>query len=258
MKIHRQPRTALVLFLTLLGTDAGAAITTPVTLDFEGLFWASYGGNANLAPEADGSCSGSGPSDCYYEDGFAIGTNRDSFGVGHLHKVAGADGLKLGYHADSAGIYIRTVDGSAFSLDQLDFHAPTTTANPDAGADDYWEVLGFSTAVNPDLHTGNGTDHTTRVAHQTVANGFDGTVVLNSAFADIRAFWIHYHGYPDFPLDGKFFEMSLDNVQLSAVAPVPLAALPLPAAALLFAGVLGYARRNARLAHASAEQRSSP
>ncbi|MEQ8659399.1 MAG: DUF3570 domain-containing protein, partial [Gammaproteobacteria bacterium] len=48
-------------------------------------------------------------------------------------------------------------------------------------------------------------------------NGFDGTLELDDAFANVNAVWIHYKGYPRTPADGKLFDLNLDDVALSSV-----------------------------------------
>ncbi len=190
----------------------------PVALDFQEILFASYAGKPNLAPVAGGNCPGLGSSGCYYEGGMAVGIVNDTSNPGaHVHRNGGAANRLLGYHADSSGIYIRAVDGSAFSLNSLAFLAPLTPVNPGTGPNDVWEILGFNTAQNPTLDT--APTPATVVAQQTVANGFNGTLVLDPAFQNINAFWIHYRGYPQTPADGKDFAMELDNVALSGVAP---------------------------------------
>ena len=191
-----------------------------VTIDFQGMTFSSYAGKANLAPVAGGNCPGLASAGCYYEDGMAIGIVEDTSNpIAHLHRNGGASNRLLGYHSDSTGIYVRAVNGSAFSLDSMDFLAPINDENPDAAANDAWEILGFSTAENPGLDTGDGTNYATRVAYQIVANGFNGALTLDEAFNNINAFWIHYKGYPQTPADGKQFGMELDNVRLSGVTP---------------------------------------
>ncbi len=214
---------------------AGAAITAPVTLDFQEIgVQTLLAGAANTAPLAGGACTGGGPgSGCYYEGEFAVGIVQDRENpFAHVHRGGSAANRAINYHSDAAGLYVRALDGSAFSLISLDLLAALDDIeNPDSGADDVWEILGFNTATNPDLDIGNGTDYATRVAYQTVANGFNGTLTLNDDFRNINAFWIHYKGYPATPLDGKTFAMTLDNVQLGAAVPQPV---PLPATGWLF------------------------
>jgi hypothetical protein len=190
----------------------------PVTVDFQGMTFATYSGAANVASLADGSCPGNAALGCYLEDGMAIGIVADSSNpVAHLHRAGPAANRSLSYHADSSGIYVRALDGSVFNLDALQFTAPLSGANPDAGADDVWEILGFDAAINPALDTGDGVNYPARVALQTVANGFNGLLNLAPGFQNISSFWIHYRGYPQTPSDGKDFEVRIDNVQLSGV-----------------------------------------
>ncbi|HMM75145.1 MAG TPA: DUF3570 domain-containing protein [Gammaproteobacteria bacterium] len=194
----------------------------PVSLDFQGMALGSYAGAANATPVAGGACPGLGALGCYGEDGMVIGIVADATNpIAHLHRVGPAANRALGYHADSSGIYVRALDGAAFNLDSLLLHAPISGANPDAGADDVWEILGFDTAADPTLGAGNGVDYATRVARLSIANGYDGTLNLPAAFDNIRAFWIHYRGYPQTPADGKDFELRLDDVALSGVQATP-------------------------------------
>ncbi|MGX2030564.1 DUF3570 domain-containing protein [Methylocaldum gracile] len=190
-----------------------------VTIDFENMTFAAYYGKANAAPEPGGSCAGIGSDGCYFEDGFAIGTVNDPTAPNaHLHRLDGDFSTLLQYHPDSAGIYVRALDGSAFSLDSMEFYARIKSGNPGTGPNDVWEILGFNTALNPDLAAGDGTNYdATRVAYQIVANGFQGALTLNEAFENINAFWIHYKGYPQTPTDGKRFDVQLDNINLSGV-----------------------------------------
>lgn len=104
---------------------------------------------------------------------------------------------------------------------------------------EYWEFIGFNTAINPDLADPgqDGTNYSTRIAYQTVANGYSGTLTLDADFHNINALWIHYHGYPQVPTDGISFQLAVDNFQLSQ--PVPI-----PGAAWLFAsGLIAMLRR---------------
>jgi hypothetical protein len=221
------------LTMTAISTNVGAAITSLVNIDFVGLNSTSWSGIPNIASLANGNCPTSiDHRACYYEDGMAIGVLEDTVNFGeHLHKFGSGATAKLQYHADSSGYYFRAIDSSAFSLNQLDFSASINGSdNPGYDAitnplvaGDFWEILGFSTALNPNLSTGDGTDYATRIAYQQVANGFNGVLELDSAFHNINAFWIHFNGYPGVPQDGVSFGMSLDNVQISAPVPVPTA-----------------------------------
>ena len=205
-----------------------ASISSPAVIDFNtGMTQSSYGGFANVAPIAGGACPGSGSSGCFYQNGMVVGIVQDSSNpTAHLHRAGTAADRKLSYHADSSGIYIRSLDSKAFSLGSMDFLAPINPeGNPDSGPNDFWQILGFNTALNPGLATGDGTNYATRVAYQQVANGFSGKLTpysdLNSDnindFNNISAFWIHYNGYPQTPKDGKEFSMTLDNIAVSPV-----------------------------------------
>ncbi len=252
---------------TLLNFNKGEPATPTVAnplvngqaFENPGMTLSAYAGFANNAPIAGGKCAGTGSAGCYYEDGLVLGIVQDtSDPVSHLHRAGTTTGANqdtsLKYHSDSSGIYIRALDSTAFSLTSMDFKAPISAENPVyganptvdvdgiiqpdgtgvLGANEYWEILGYSSALNPGLDTSvNGGSW---VAKQTVANGFSGTVTLSSAFNNISAFWIHYHGYQQSPKDGMAFAMELDNVKVNAA----VAAVPVPAAVWLFgSGLMG-------------------
>lgn len=239
-----------------LSLSAHAAITSQVTLTFgvasnpaTNPFPTAVFGLGNLAPVAGGGCQlGSGGSDCYYDQGVAVGTVYDpSNATGHLHR-AGSSNIKVQYHADAPGIYIRATDGTAFSLEKMLFAAPFNDTfeplNPNQPPSSYWEILGFNTAVNPTLSTGDGTNYPTRIAYQQVPNSatYD-PLLLNSDFQNVNAVWIHYVGEPAVPTSGVEFAMTIDNVVLNA----PTGVVPIPAAVWLFGsaitGVLAFARK---------------
>lgn len=213
-------------------------------IDFENLAQSAYYGIANDNPSVGGACTGSGATDCYFQNGMAIGRVDDSSTTAHLHRYAlsfdpdtfAVTNWAMEYHADSPGIYIRAVNGNAFSLNSMDFNSQLSGNNPGHASNDYWEILGFSTAFNSGLSSGNGANYTSRIAYETINNGFNGTVTLssnasvtnctasmtscalNSAFNNVNAIWIHYHGYPSTPTDGKIFNLILDNVAFSPVS----------------------------------------
>jgi hypothetical protein len=230
--------------LATLSAPAGAAISGPLTIDFENLTLDAFAGKANAAPAPGGACNGTGFSACHLEDGMVVGTVTDTSNpIAHLHRHLEEDNTLAEYHSDSAGLYVRALDGGVFRLESMHFEAPIDVSeNPGQGVDDVWEILGFSTATNPDLDTGNGTDYPTRVAYQTVSNGFDGVLVLDPAFGNIAAFWIHYKGYPQTPADGRKFGLHVDDIQISAV-PVPAAAWWMVSG---LAGLAATARRHTR------------
>ncbi len=206
--------------LTLTGSPA--TIAKAVTIDFNtGMNFSAYAGHANVAPVAGGNTPGTGSTGGYYEDGMVVGIVEDASNpIAHLHRGGSVADRNMMYHSDSSGLYIRAQDSTAFSLTSMDFKAPFDAAeNPDVtGSNNYWEILGFNTALNPALDSGDGFNYATRVAYQQVVNGFDGNLVLNSGFNNISAFWIHYHGYPQTPVDGKQFAMDLDNIKVSPKA----------------------------------------
>lgn len=229
-----------------------------------GMTLSAYAGFANKAPIAGGKCDGTGAAGCYYEDGLVVGIVQDtSDPVSHLHRGGTTTGAtqdtSLKYHSDSSGVYVRALDSTAFSLTSMGFSAPISVDNPiygdhptvdgdgiiqpdgtgKLGANEYWEILGYSSALNPGLDTSvNGGSW---VAKQAVANGFNGTLTLSSAFDNISAFWIHYHGYQQSPKDGIAFALELDNVLVGkAIIAPPPAAVPVPAAVWLFgSGLMG-------------------
>ena len=218
---------------------ASAGITAPTTIDFTGMGFSSFSGKGNIAPVAGGNCPGTGGNGCYIEDGVVTGIIDDPSNVtAHVHRNGTISAAALGYHSDAPGIYIRAQDSTAFRLSSLDFHAPISVENPGNGVNDVWEILGFSTALNPGLDAGDGTNYPTRVAYQTVANGFNGILTLNSAFQNISALWIHYKGYTRTPIDGKTFGMEIDNLALNApvVNTATSARVPVPAVAAWLLG----------------------
>jgi len=246
----------LFAVVTASGT-ANAAITTETTVDFNSMVLGAYHGFSSIAPLPDGSCANS---DCYVQNGMVVGVIQETPVTGsHVHKNGSTANFTAGYDSDSSGIYMRTLDSTAFSLTSFNFDASPGDENPDAngsyisastgllttgvaGADDYWEILGYSSALNPTLDTDLNSG--SWIAQQIVENGFNGTVTLSSAFDNISAFWIHYHGYQQTPADGKAFSMNLDNVNVAAV--------PVPAAAWMFLsgmmGLLAFGKKKAQLA----------
>lgn len=239
--------TLSTLLLLSLNSGNALAITDDVVVDFTKLGFTSFFGHANQTPIVSSTASnGYCPSgaNCYYEDGMAVGIVYDSGpngGGAHLHSSGSAASRQVSYHSDSSGIYIRAKDSSAFSLLSLDFNASNSGSNPGTGPDDYWEIIGFNTATNPTLDI-DTSPTANQVAFQTVANGFNGTLLMNSDFGNVSAFWIHYHDWPgvpydrdavydengdlvsDGPLQTPVFAMLLDNVHVAAPVPVPTAA----------------------------------
>jgi len=274
----------MLLAAVAVSGTANAAITTDTILNFNkgesvtpnvestpgnaGMNSSAYSGKANIAPVAGGYTPGDnaviGVTAAYYEDGLVMGIVGDtSNSVAHIHRGGTAANRSVMYHSDSSGIYIRALDSTAFSLTSFNFDASPGDENPDAngtyisantgepvtgvaGANDYWEILGYSSALNPTLDTDANSG--SWIARQTLTNGFNGNVTLSSAFDNISAFWIHYAGYQQTPADGKQFGMTLDNVHVNAA----VAAVPVPAAAWMFLsgmmGLLAFGKKKAQLA----------
>jgi hypothetical protein len=229
-------------------------------------------------------------------------------GTGYTLSQLGA--YSAGTFSDANGIYIRAADQSAFSMTSLIFNASFTPTDPatnpiyganpyldgngilqpqgstyDANgnfvpnpsvtpaANDQWEILGFSKALNPTLAQdtqgsssavnpvtgttanllpevgGNGPVYSDLVATQYVANGFNGLLTLNSSFQNVSAIWIFKEGYPEAPTNGIAFRAYVDNLQFnSAVIPTTV---PVPGAVWLFAtgfaGLLSFGKRKGKI-----------
>ncbi|MGY6276963.1 VPLPA-CTERM sorting domain-containing protein [Methylomonas sp. MgM2] len=271
--------TAALAALASVGGQASAAMTQTTTYNLNDFPTAVYG-DANLTPTSSGLCSIAGDFGPCYGSGDAappgepalnspnyvvIGTVRDSSSEGaHIHNFS--DPLDpanrmIHYHADSGGIYFRMRDQSAFSFLSMNIAAPSA-GNPDPNG--YWEILGFSDAINADLVGGDGTNYANSVAYQRIDQAtFDysnpaSPFTLNSSFGDVSAVWIHYGGWGKVPYDpdlegyfdedtGEFviisdgplttpeFNLYVDNITLSTPT-----AVPVPAAAWLFgSGLIG-------------------
>ena len=261
------------LLVTGMASVSVVASASTDTIEFQDMGYSAYFGKSNLNT---GACLGSGDTGCYAEDGYVVGHPDDGTATAHLHQGTNGydanndiDLYALSYHSDSSGIYIRREDGGAFSLDSLDFFAPIGTVNGVANrlnntssptssnywATPYWEILGFNTAVNSGISSGDGTNYANRVAYSQVANGAGSLATgesaylalgagLDNAFSNVNAVWIHFAGFPASPTNGKTFSMMLDNVTLTSAAPVPV-----PAAAWLFGsgllGLLSFGRKKA-------------
>jgi hypothetical protein len=264
-RTKRMGHWVAITLIGFAGAASAASVPPPVltTLTFDTVNTSGNGGTiygkANIAPAPGGSrCPGI--SDCHREGGFMVGTSEDTANPGaHVHSDGVPANRLVRFKSDTGGFYVRRQDGTPFSLISMSFRAPIDpSANPGNGPLDNWEFLGFNTAFNPGLDSGDGTNHPNRVAYQKIANGFEGTLTLDPAFHLISAFWVHYEGYPRTPgvpqdpevgnlpeLPGKAYLAVIDNIQLGA--PVPL-----PAAAWIFAsGLTGLAlvgRRRSALA----------
>ncbi|MDD1620575.1 MAG: DUF3570 domain-containing protein [Methylococcaceae bacterium] len=157
---------------------------------------------------------------CYRESGFVIGTVYDPVEQStHVHRGGAKTPLdrSLEYHKDSSGIYIRALNGEAFNLLNMDFNIDLDKT-PGTGPDDYWEILGFNNAVNPNLVSGDGKNYNTGVAYQQVFNTHTGILALDRAFSNINAFWIHYHGYlrDVGHAPGNDFSVEIDDINLTS------------------------------------------
>jgi len=202
------------------------SIPSDVMIDFNGLTAGAIYGKANGTPTADGNCVTVNSSSCFYQNGMLVGTiyesNPAANNSSHLHRGGPTIDRNIYYHADSGGIYIRAQDGSAFGVNSLLFMAPIDTingSNPNTGPNAYWEILGFNKAIDPSLSSGNGTSYTTRVAYQTVLNGYDGNLTLDPSFKNVNGLWIHYTGFASTPppTSGVDFKLAVDNISLSGV-----------------------------------------
>lgn len=217
--------------LELISTTTDTSLT--VTINFQNYTKSAYDGDANL----DG-CATTGAAGCYYEAGMEFGALSFD-GTEHIHR---GPGLVAGSHysltslSDSDGVYIRAANGAAFSLQSMLLNNaftdsngsnPMYGANPTtdssgvihpqvgavtAGPNEYWQILGFNTPVNSNLTSGDGTNYSNRVAYQTVANGFNGVVTLNSAFQNVSAVWIHYFGYPGIPSNQIQYQLDIGDI----------------------------------------------
>lgn len=228
-----------LLWLVLAPTSSWAITTAPVTIDFSTFTNGAYYGKSNTST----GCTITQP--CYDQFGIIVGTpNGNGFDT-HIHqKVIGpildANGNETGYddygvsnHNDAAGIYIRANDGSSFSADSFRMIAPIAADNKRLnfkGQEAFFEIIGFSESIVPDASTfawgtsslaaGVSTPpatHPKQVAYQSVANGFTGTLVLNDNFKNVKAIWIHYGNYPQYPISGdrSTWNLVVDDVKLS-------------------------------------------
>ncbi len=225
----------------VINFNKGEAATPQVesTAGNLGMTQSAYAGFANVAPQAGGLTAGINAAGAYYEDGMVVGIVEDtSNGIAHVHRGGTTNDRNVMYHSDSSGLYIRALDSTAFSLTSLNFDASAGDENPYAtgtyisqssgdsvtsvaGANNYWEILGYASALNPTLDTDANSG--AYIARQIVTNGFNGVLTLDSAFHNIGAFWIHYAGYQQTPTDGMQFAMSLDNVNIAPVNTAPVA-----------------------------------
>jgi len=223
-----------------------------VTIDFDTYTTSqgAYYGKSNVADDAttpidvviDGetyianSPIGCDASPCHHEEGVIVGTPLDVSQLGsHLHLASSA----IAYHADAAGIYIRTEDYSAFSADSFFMDAAISASNTEV--DGFWEIKGFNEALTSPTQA--------QVAYQTVSNGYSGQLQLSDAFNNIKSLWLHYGDTPHVPWgtngDHLSFSMTMDTIELSSA----VTTVPIPTAAyLLGTGLIGLISFNRRKA----------
>jgi hypothetical protein len=191
-----------------------STIPGPITLGFNFISSATYG-KANI------SLGGCNPQSCLQEKGMIIGTINDPLNDGgHVHKtVTGIPNPPaVQYHNDASGIYIRALNGQAFSAESLILNSLDLAGN---GPNDYWEILGFNTALNPNLSTGDGTNYANRTAYQQVFGLRTGILALDAAFQNINALWIHYKGYVQDVINtslanGVDWDLKVDDIKLDS------------------------------------------
>ena len=249
--------------LATLTGSASAAITSPTVVDFgykpsrttpdTVLTLGAYYAKGNLTPNSNGTCPGevAGSIECIYQNGMVVSTIDDPTGpAAHLHQGGSTVDREVAYHNDSGGVYIRALDSTAFSLDSIELNSPLSGENPYAigpdhtPAQDFYEILGFSDAVNPGLANGDGTNYANRVAYQTFENGLSGTVTLNDNFRNVSSVWIHYFGVPNVASAAFPFKVQVDNIAVSAAQ---VSNVPVPTAVWMFGtgliGMLSFGRK---------------
>ena len=303
---HKILNGLLLVALASASGVASAQISSAATVSFNkpsqapGATPSDFTGKANIASASttNTTCGGvTGTAGCFIQNGIAVGAVSDPTDAGsHFHIESDSlNGVTAaGMHSDANGLYIRTLDSTAFSLTSLTLNftiqqgnSSSLGDNPVYGTGAYvddtstlqptgstytqtdangnplgilpqgqtdpnyngyynyptsvvpastegWEILGFSNAVNPNLASGNGVNYSDLVASQFVAQGFDGKLTLNSSFANVSGVWIYYNGYPEAPTNGIVYLGLIDSFTVGAA----VSAVPVPAAAWLFAGGL--------------------
>lgn len=196
----------------------GDAVAGSVTIGFEGMTDNALYGKSNV----EGNCVGF--YNCYTEGGMVFGTPIDaSSPFAHVHKAYDFISFNTGleYHGDSAGIYVRAGDLSAFNLESMRVRDISGTAGTT------FQVVGFSEAYNPAI-VGSIGPFAGQVAGDVITE--NGVKMFDTSFDDIKAFWVFYDGYPATPADGTNWNIVLDDIVITTV--------PLPAAAWLMGGAL--------------------
>jgi hypothetical protein len=215
--------------LLLIGGNANADI---VTIDFEEMTDNAFYGKNNT----DGFANCAGFYNCYSEGGLVFGTPDDvNAPFSHVHRAYDPIELTTGleYHGDSAGVYVRSADLSAFNLESL-------VARDIAGTvGTTFNIIGFSEAYNPTI-VGESGPFAGQVAADVITQ--NGIKTFDSSFENIKAFWVFYDGHSATPSDGTNWDIVLDDIQISPV-PLPAAAWFMGTAVL---GLFGFTARSRR------------
>ncbi len=232
MNLKNTLSNTLLCTLTLI--TSSSMVNASTTLDFESLDVGAVYGKTNVtginSPFGVAPACG-GFFNCYEEDGFLIGTTNDELSVlAHVHRAGSQGDFALEYHNDSAGIYIRKTDSSSFALKSFDIEELSTGDN--------FTVVGFSEALNNDIvgiDINNIASAANYTASQSLTSADLGTVMLDSSFQDIKAFWLVYSDITETPSGAVAWDINIDNINVSDVS-----AVPVPAAAYFFGtGLIG-------------------
>jgi len=221
---------ALLALTSIPGT--ASAVTSTVT--FDNIDAATYG----IANEA-GGCDFD---PCYTESGMTVATIGDPTAPNaHIHRFAPrlSTDYEVQYHQDSAGIYLRKTDESAFSLDSLtivDLFGDTSFGNGQV-IHDVFQIEAFSEAYNTDIWGATQGTGANNIGMQTITNTNigAGNLTLDSFFSNVKAVWFHYDNTTFTPNGSENFDLRLNDLVISDVS-----AVPVPAAAYLFGtGLIG-------------------
>jgi len=223
--------------LLALASTSGTASAVTSTVTFDSLPAAVYG-HTNIA----GGCTVLNQDTCYTENGLTVGTVQDAAAPSaHVHQQADflSNDFKIQYHQDSAGIYLRKADASAFSLDSLEisFLQGANDFGNGLEAHHIFQIEGFSEAYNTDIVGAAQGSGANNIGMQTItqANVGVGNLTLDSFFSNVNAVWIHFDGSTNTPSGSENFDLRINNAVISEVS-----AVPVPAAAYLFGtGLIG-------------------
>ncbi len=220
--------------------DGNTGSNNLAIIDFESLDVGAVYGKSNVtgisSPFGVAPACG-GFFNCYEEDGFLIGTPNDELSVlAHVHRSGNAGDYSLEYHNDSAGIYIRKTDSSAFALESFDIE--------ELSAGDNFTIVGFSEALNDNIvgiDINNIASASNYVTSQSLSSSNIGEVILADAFHDIKAFWLVYSDITETPSGAVNWDINIDNIKVSDVSVnPPVSHVPVPAAVYFFAsGLMG-------------------